>query len=390
MGKYLQLEEQKYSKGKNRWIIALLTIFLLIFLVIGILIAQNYKHIGNLIKVVSLIDQEYLLEVDSTKLVDGAINGLVDSLGDPYSVYLDEEDNAEIQEMIQGSFGGLGVLIGVKDDLVAVFHVYDDTPAKKGGILDQDVILEIDDEAVDPLDLDGVAQKIKGEIGTEVSLTIKRESLEEPFKVKLAREEINIPSVEGKMLENGIGYIAIYQFTTNTPLEFDSLLLDLKKQDLKGIVLDLRDNPGGELFSVVNIAGHFVPKGPIVYIEDKYGNTETLSSEGDNLNLPLVVLVNGGSASASEILSGAIKDTEAGLLVGETTYGKGLVQTVFELGDNTGIKLTTACYLTPDKHDINKKGIEPNEKVLLEGEEDTQLNRALEILNERLLAGEGE
>ena len=204
-------------------------------------------------------------------------------------------------------------------------------------------------------------------------------------EVPMTREEIRVPTVEGKMLKNGVAHLMIAQFTEKTPEELGETIEKLKKEGMRAIILDLRNNPGGELMSAVKVAGNFIPAGPVVFIEYRGGRTEEHRTERSNLQLPLVVLVNDGSASAAEILAGAIKDTESGVLVGQKTFGKGVVQMIFELDNGAGLKITTARYLTPKKNDINKKGIIPD--IVVEqpaGNVDVQLQRAIDIVGQKI------
>lgn len=368
-----------YGGKKGRWLTGLAVVFLGIVLISGWLVVKNYKHFGNLFQVISLVRSQYLYKTDSTTLVDGAIKGIVDALGDPYSVYLEPKTYSQLQEQIRGSFGGLGILVGVKDDFLTVARTYPDTPAHQAGITAGDIITRIGERDAKGIDLETAVQLMRGPVGTKVSLTIR--GREKP--VELTRREISVPSVEAKILPDNIGYIIISQFSEKTPEELQRAINNLKIGSLSGILLDLRDNPGGELQSVVKVSGSFVPGGPVVYIEYRGGKTDELPAQGDSLGLPLVVLVNEGSASAAEILAGAIKDTRSGTLVGQKTFGKGVVQTVFELGNGAGVKLTTARYLTPGKHDINKKGIIPDVQVGQgdPGEKtDKQFDKGLEVL----------
>jgi len=238
------------------------------------------------------------------------------------------------------------------------------------------------------MDLETAVGLIKGPVNTKVKLTIKRAGVFDEQVFEITREKINVPTAEGRLLpRTKIGYISIEQFTEGTPQEVKNILELLKKQDMNGIILDLRDNPGGELRSTVKVAEYFVPKGPVVYIDYRFGKDETCSVEGHNLKMSTVVLVNKMSASAAEILAGAIKDRKAGLLVGEKTFGKGIVQEIFTLGDGAGVKLTTARYLTPSKNDINKKGIVPDVYVEHSSKyvgKDTQLQKAVEVLEKMM------
>ncbi|WP_194174975.1 S41 family peptidase [Desulfofundulus thermobenzoicus] len=371
-----------------RWLVALAVLVFALIVAAGGLLASNYKHFGTLFKVISLVRTQYLEPVSTTTLVDGAIRGLVKSLNDPYSVYLDAGEYAQLREQIQGAFGGLGILVGIKDGYLTVERSYQGTPAQRSGIMKGDMITRIDDRDARGIDLDTAIGLMRGPVGTKVKLTIARKGVARPWDVELVREEISVPTVEGRMLpgESGIGYIALSQFTEKTPGELEATIARLKSQGMRGVLLDLRNNPGGELHAAVKVAGYFVPQGPVVYIDYRSGKQETYSADGQNLKLPLVVLVNRASASAAEILAGAIKDTGSGVLVGERTFGKGIVQTVFDLDNGAGLKLTTARYLTPSRHDIHKKGITPD--VVVEQEPnaavDEQMEKALQILESKM------
>ncbi|MGB9803734.1 S41 family peptidase [Desulfofundulus sp.] len=371
----------------TRWLAALVLAVFLIVVVLGGMLVSNYQHLGTLLQVIHLVRTRYLEPVNTTTLVDGAIRGLVKSLNDPYSVYLDPGEYARLQEQIRGTFGGLGILVGIKEERLTVVRSYQGTPAYRAGIKPGDVILRIDDRDARGIDLDTAVSMMRGPVGTEVKLTIARQGVPQPWDVKLVREEISVPTVEGRMIPGkGIGYISLSQFTEKTPEELGATISRLKKEGMRAVILDLRNNPGGELRSAVKVANYFIPRGPVVYIQYRSGREETYTSEGRNLNLPLVVLINRGSASAAEILAGAVKDTKAGILVGEKTFGKGIVQTVFDLENGAGLKLTTARYLTPLRHDIHKKGIVPDVTVEQDPQAgvDLQLERAIEILENRM------
>lgn len=374
------------SKG-GRWLSVLAVLMFALFLVMGGLLASNYKHFGNLFKVVSLVRTQYLHPVDSTQLVDGAIKGIVNSLNDPYSVYLEPRTFSQLQEQIRGSFGGLGILVGVKEQYLTVVRAYQGTPAARKGITAGDVIAKIDDRDAKGIDLETAINLMRGEIGSKITLTINRQGVAEPLEVTLIRENISVPTVEWRVLpDTGIGYIVISQFTERTGEEMRETLAKLQGEQIKGIILDLRDNPGGELTAAVSVAKNFIPKGPIVYIDYRIGRDQEFPSEGRTIQLPLVVLINGGSASAAEILAGAVKDTGAGTLVGAKTFGKGIVQTVFPLDNGAGLKMTTARYLTPNKNDIHEKGVQPDVPVNPQDESgrDLQFERAVEIMKQQI------
>ncbi|MCG9969287.1 S41 family peptidase [Pelotomaculum terephthalicicum JT] len=375
------------NSRSGRWRYFLAVFVFAVFLVVGGLLASNYKNIGNLVKVVSLVRTQYLYPVNSTQLVDGAIKGLVSSLSDPYSVYLDPKTFSHLQEQIRGSFGGLGILVGVKEQYLTVVRAYQGTPAAREGIKEGDVIARIDDRDAKGIDLDTAINLMRGPVGSKVNLTVNREGAPEQLQFTITREEISVPTVEGRLLEDtGIEHIVISQFTERTADEIKEVLEKAKTEKIKGIILDLRDNPGGELISAVDVAKNFIPKGPIVYIDYRVGHEQVFESEGTTIQLPLAVLINEGSASAAEILAGAVKDTGAGVLVGTKTFGKGIVQTVFRLDGGAGLKLTTARYLTPAKNDIHEKGVEPD--ILVQSQEDrlpdVQLDKAVEIIKEKI------
>lgn len=373
-----------YRDGSR--LLAGLVIALFVFIVgFGWLMATNYQNVGNLIKVIVLVRTQYLSPVDLKTMVEGAINGVVRSLDDPYSAYLDPATFKQLREQIRGSFGGLGILVGMKDDYITVARTYKGTPAFRAGILPGDVIYKIDDREVQGIDLESAIQLMRGPVGTGLKLTLIRNNSPKPFDVELTREEITVPTVESRLLKNNIGYIVLSQFTEKTPGELNESLAKLRSEGVQGVILDVRNNPGGELMSAVKVSSNFIPAGPVVFIDFKGGRQEEHRAEGNNINLPLAVLINENSASASEILAGAVKDTGSGILVGQKTFGKGVVQMVFELDNGAGLKLTTARYLTPLRHDINKKGIIPD--VIVNqgpGDQDAQLQRAVEIITAKL------
>lgn len=377
----------------SRTLVKLLVILgLIVFLFFGgisYIAATNYNNVGNLVKVITLIRTQYLYSMDAEKMVEGALKGMVEALDDPYSTYLDAETFRQLNEQIHGSFGGLGILVGVKDEYLTVVRPYEGTPADKAGILAGDIITHIDGKDVKGAGLDTAISLMRGPVGTKIKLTVQREKQPEPLEFTLVREEISVPTVEGKVLPGKeIGYVILSQFTENTPNELRKTLDELKKQHIKGLILDLRNNPGGELNSAAKVADEFIAEGPIVHIDYKVGKDQTFTATKPTLGVPLVVLQNEHTASAAEILAGAIKDHNLGKLVGTTTFGKGVVQTLFPLDNGAGLKLTTARYLTPDRHDINKRGIEPDVKIEMpeDAAEDIQMEKAIEIMD-KLIAG---
>ena len=353
----------------------------------------DYNNLGTLTRVLSLIDEHYLENANTSDMINGAIKGVVDSLGDPYSVYMPPKMYKELREQVQGSFGGIGILVGQNQEHITVVKPIKDTPAYKAGIKAGDVIFKINGKDTKSMDMDTAVDLMRGHVGTEVALTVYRKSDNKMHDFKIIREVIKVPTVEGKILPGtNIAYINIVQFTANTYVELDKTLRevginlqDADKSKVEGIILDLRGNPGGELESAVNVADYFVPQGPIVFIEYRSEEEEIFEADKNYIKLPLVVLVDGNSASASEIVAGAIKDTKAGILVGTKTFGKGVVQSLYELRNNAGLKLTTGKYLTPAKRDINKKGIDPDIKVEQpeDAKEDLQLEKAVEVMKQK-------
>jgi len=379
----------------KRFLKALVIFSVFITVSLGVLIVVNLDSLGQAIRVVGLIKSQSINEIDTTGLIRGATIGMVDVLGDPYSVYMEPKLYENMQKNIKGVYGGVGLLITMGDDhRLIVVSPFKGTPAQKAGIVSGDQILKIDEKDVAELDLEDAAELMQGEPGTKVVLLIYREG--EPLKeIVLIREVVEIPTVEGEFLKDqpGIAYVNISNFSEHTGFELGKVLAELGKQPIKGLILDLRSNPGGSLNVAVEVASYFIPKGPVVHIVGK-NNSHTFNTVHPHyLDVPLVVLVNKGSASASEIVAGAIKDTNSGILVGETTFGKGLVQTLFQLSGGAALKLTTAKYLTPDNNDINKVGIVPDVEIKLTPEEeavalahapdaarDAQLAKGIELL----------
>ena len=387
----------KISRGISK---CLLIVCVLFTVLTGFFVAGNYPELLQFVRVTALIKNEALQPVSTAALLRGAIKGLVGSLNDPYSVYLEPEGYQSLQKNVTGSYGGVGLLISMKEDKnLVVISPIKGTPAHQAGIQSGDVIMRIDSQDVAGLDLETAANLMQGNPGTRVTLAILREGETNIREYTIKRDKIEIPTVEGRLLDGqpGIVYLNIAMFNSHTSKDMEQILTDLQPSGYTGIILDLRNNPGGDLEAAVEVAKYFIPEGPVVHIVDRY-HTGSYTVEGEVKALvPLVVLVNRGSASASEIVAGAIKDTGTGVLVGEKTFGKGLVQKVFLLQGGAALKLTTAKYLTPQKNDINGKGIVPDEvlpmspeatqKVLLNApnlQEDIQLLKALEILHQKL------
>lgn len=349
-------------------------IVLLIFCVlttatVGGVLVSNFSHLSRFVQVWQLINSQYLEKVDRNQLVDGATQGIVNSLGDPYSTYMNAEENQQLMEVIEGKFGGVGIVLSLKDPTkLVILRAIKNTPAAKAGIQTGDIVEKIDNVNTSSIDQDKAVALMRGDPGTKVTLVLYRDSLKKNVTVTLTRENIIVPTVEGEALpgHSDLAYLDISQFSSDTGSELADELKTMNIHNYKGIILDLRYNHGGELNAAVQVASYFISPGPVVYIVDKQGHVETKNSvQGSYLGMPLVVLVNEESASAAEIVAGAIKDKGTGTLVGVKTFGKGIVQTIFPLDSGTSVKLTTAKYLTPNKLSINKIGIQPDVKVEL-------------------------
>lgn len=342
-----------------------------------------------------LIGENFYFEDDDEKKQEGIIRGYMDSLDDPYSVYYSAEEFADFMESSEGEYVGIGVQVSqnIETNVITVTKVFDG-PAKEAGIFAEDVITEVNGEDISTQDIDTVVDKIKGEEGTEVTVTVYRASDSKEHEFTMPRRKVENPTVEYKMLEDGIGYIAVNSFYDVTDDQFLEAVINLEASGMEGLIVDLRDNGGGLLDVAVNMLDYMLPEGKIVYTEDKDGNvtSQYTSSADEQFEKPLVVMVNGYSASASEIFAGAIKDYGIGTIVGETTYGKGIVQRMFPLEDGSAIKLTIAKYFTPNGNDIHQVGVEPDVEVELdyeayresEGENDNQLQKAVECLMEKM------
>lgn len=344
-------------------------------------IAGDPTETGKFIYALGMLRRYFVGELDDAKLYRGAINGMLKATGDPYTVFLDEKDFSALEEMRTGSFGGIGVVFGKRGDDYIILSVLEDNPSAKVGVRAGEKILEVDGKSTRDMHMDEVSYSIRGDVGTVVEITLGDKNGKER-KVKITRGLIKAPSVLGKALEgtdNKIGYVRIGQFNDNTGRDFREELYKLNKQGMQGLVLDLRYNPGGLLEQAVLVAREIVPEGPVVSTITKDGTKKTLSSDRKQLRWPVVVLINEGSASASEIVAGAVKDTKSGTLIGTKTFGKGSVQAVYPLGDeNTGMKVTIAKYYTPKGICINDIGIEPDIKVELpeNAKTDVQLEAA--------------
>lgn len=317
------------------------------------------------LRTMSIVKSNFDGQIDNNKLFDGAIEGMVKSLGDPYSVYLDKENFAKLSEVTEGSFGGIGIVFGKRGDDYVVISAIPDNPGALAGIKSGDIILAVDGTDTKNLDMTGVADKIRGKQGTEVVLLLKSKDGEQKT-VRVVRSDIKTPSVGGQMLPGTkIGYIRITVFNENTGADFKKEYAKLEADGMQATILDLRGNPGGILDDGVAVAGMLVPKGPIVSLVYKNGDKYVEQSSLEKVKYPLAVLVDHGTASAAEIVAGAVKDTKSGRLFGVKTFGKGSVQGVYRIDQNTALKITTAKYYTPSGVSIHNVGIEPDVTVEL-------------------------
>ncbi len=346
------------------------------------------------------IKENYLKEVDEKKFIDGQLKGLVATLDDPYSQYLTAEEFEDLTQETSGEYGGIGVIVTPgEDNLITVVSPIQGTPGEEVGLKPEDKIIAVDGKEFMAEDMDKAVKLMKGKPRTKVTLTILRKNKDgigESFDVEVTREKIRLETVNSSLIEDGIGYINITSFDELTYKDFMKELKSLQAKNVEGLVIDLRNNPGGLLDVTADIADELLGEGTIVYSETKDGEKEEYKSKASKIDTPLVVLVNGGSASASEILSGAIKDYDRGELIGTKTFGKGIVQRISPLPtkDGSAIKLTVSEYFTPKGTNIHGVGIEPDivvelpEDIKIIGienlKEDTQLQKALEVIKEKI------
>ncbi len=356
-----------------------------------LLLLTNFTAVTTFFSVLGLVNTQSLYDSNSAGLINGATEGIVASLEDPYSRYLDPQTWEDLESKLEAKFGGIGVYVLQDDEgrhkIVAPIK---DTPAFKAGIKNGDIIIGINGESTMNMSQDEVVHQMRGEPGTQLLLTVYRESDGKEYEFTIIREIINVPSVDAKVLDEipGTGYIKLNQFHTLSAQEMaDSLNTLLGENNIQGLILDLRDNGGGEFQASITIASLFLENGQeVVSVADSYGNETVHQATGQSVDIPLVVLVNGNSASASEILAGALQDNKRALLVGEQTFGKGLVQTIFQLPDGGALQLTTQKYFTPNGTDINKIGITPDYIVEApeDDTEDVQLQKAIELIKKQI------
>lgn len=340
----------------------------------------------------TLIENYYLYEdeIDQETLIEGIYSGYASALGDPYTEYYDEEETKTLFESTSGEFSGVGATLtqDVQSGEITIVNVYEDSPAEKAGLKSGDILYQVDEKSASGETLDTVVSWIKGEKGTEVVLHVYRDG--EELELTATRDIIEAQTVEYEMKADQIGYIRVSEFDTVTYDQFEKALNELEADGMQGLVIDLRNNPGGNLSTVTDMLKLLLPEGTIVSTKDKYGNTDEIACDGSHeFTKPLAVLVNQYSASASEIFSGAIQDYGIGQIVGMTTYGKGVVQQLMDLGDGTCLKMTIAEYYTPSGRSINGTGVEPDVEVEYEYDEenpdaDNQLDTALETVKSEL------
>lgn len=346
---------------------------------------EKIEHFQNLLEIY------YYEDVSRDELADGVIYGLMETVGDPYTCYYSVEEMEELTADIEGVFHGIGAYLEMDYDkgYAKISGIIDGTPASQSDIQVGDYVVEVDGVDTYEMTLTDVVSMIRGDAGTDVTLTLNRSGSE--LDVTVTRQNIETPTVQYELLEGNIAYITIIEFDDVTTAQFVEAMENLEKDNAKGLILDLRGNPGGNLSTVVEICELMLPEGMIVYTEDKYGQRNEYKCDGENeFELPLVVLIDGSSASASEILAGAIKDYEMGTLVGTTTYGKGIVQKIFTYEDGSAAKITVSKYYTPNGYNIHGVGIAPDVEVefdaelYLENETDNQLEKAIEVISEEI------
>jgi len=379
-------ENQKQPKEAGKFIkikkfTFIMGIFLVIFLTAGIttialtfgdekvesLAPDKHAEFEKLYSTYDKIKDDYYEEVDEEKLVDGAINGMIKSLDDPYSAYMDKKEASSFHESISSSFEGIGAEIQEQDGQIMVVSPIKGSPAEKAGVKPNDIILSVDGKSVEGLSSSEAVLKIRGEKGTKVDLSISRAGESEPIELTIKRDTIPIETVYAEMLDDGVAKIQVTSFSEHTVQELKTALEEMSKKDMKGLVLDLRGNPGGLLDQAIEMASLFIPNGKVVLqVEDRSGKKDVYKSENDGeLKIPVVVLIDDGSASASEIVAAAVSESADIPLIGVKSFGKGTVQTAEDFEDGSNFKYTAAKWLTPEGNWIHKKGIKPDITVKL-------------------------
>ncbi len=358
----------------------------------------NYdKIIKKLEFLEKLVDANYLESVDNISFEDGIYKGFISSLEDPYSTYFTKEEYSALMESSSGIYCGIGATVSqdVKTGIITIVKPFKNSPAIKAGLLPGDIIIKVDEEEVTGKDLSEVVSHMKGIEGTTVELSIGREGEKEPLKLTITRQKIEVPTIEYQMLDNSIGYIIITQFDEVTVAQFNEAVTALEKKKMKGLIVDVRNNPGGLLESVVNVLDRLLPPELIVYTMDKNNErTEEKAIDEKKVKIPMAVLINGNSASAAEIFAGTLQDYKTATIVGTTSFGKGIVQQVIPLSDGTAVKLTISKYYTPSGRNIHGTGIAPDVTVELKEElakevtipidKDNQLQEAIKVLKKKM------
>ncbi len=344
-----------------------------------------------------LVDNYYLENINNESFAEGIYKGFIASLDDPYSTYYTSKEYDALMESSSGIYAGIGATVSqnAETGIISIVKPFKDSPAYKAGVLPGDVIYKVEGEEVSGVDLSEVVSRMKGLEGTKVKITVIREGESDPLDFTITRAKIEVPTIEWQMLDNNIGYIIITEFDEITVTQFNKAISDLQKKGMKGLIVDVRDNPGGLLDSVVKILDRILPPELIVYTEDKYGNREEEKArDSKKLTVPIAVLINGNSASASEIFAGTLKDYKVATIIGTTSFGKGIVQKVIPLSDGTAVKLTISKYYTPSGKNIHGTGIEPDIKVELKEElkqeiiipidKDNQLQEAIKHIRNKM------
>lgn len=398
---YIMNENNKFWKGALCGALAMLLIVAIVGGTIMIFSLMEYgdkviegKTEQKLEAIEALIEDAYLYEeeIDSQKMQDQVLKGYVSGLGDPYSEYYNQEETKELFESTTGEFGGIGVVITQDADTFAMTFVtvYENSPGAKAGFQEGDILYKVNGQDITGLELDAVVAQIRGEAGTEVEITVLRGDALEEYTAIAVRDIIEANTVSFEMKEGQIGYLRISGFETVTYKQFAEALAELEAQKMEGLIVDLRSNPGGNLSTVCEMLDLILPEGDIVSIKDKYGKGEVYKSDEEHkINVPMVVLIDGNSASAAEIFAGAVQDYDIGTLVGTTTFGKGIVQKIFSMNDGTSLKITTSEYFTPSGKNIHGIGIVPDVEVKYEYDAqnpyaDNQLDKAMEIMKDRI------
>ena len=350
----------------------------------------HYSNDKKVLKIQTIIDKYYLNKVTEEQIAEGVYKGIMGSLDDPYSVYYTKDEYNSIKASTSGTYCGIGAVVtqNVNTGVITIVRPYEDSPSAKAGIKTGDILYKVNGEEVTGVDLTQVVTKLKGEAGTQVEVTVVREGEKDYLTFQVERASIEVPSIEYEMLEDNIGYIIVTEFDEVTAKQFKNALDDLEKQGIKGLIIDLRNNGGGVLSTAVDMLDRMVGNGLLVYTEDKNGvDQEYKAKSNESFDKPLVILVNKNSASASEVFSGAIQDYGIGKLVGTKTFGKGIVQSIISLDDESAVKLTTSKYYTPKGRNIHETGLEPDvkvelnekaeKKITIKKEEDNQLQEGI-------------